>query len=407
MLGNRDRSHAHRVGCWPPLEKPGTDPDAENELARNRIAAIFAKFPPVSALFLSHAHQDHTGLLDLVPDSVPVYCSEGTSMMMKAGSTYARQCDVPPRRKRILQERKAERIGDLLVTGHPVDHSVFGSLALEIEADGQRVLYTGDFRLHGRKPGMAKALLAALSGKPLDALLIEGTHISSHRTGPTEEELEKLILADIRSAPGLVVASFSPPHIDRFVGFYKATRDAGRVLAVDHYAGFVLHLAAKIAAVPRPISGNNIVVFRPQWQKRICKVERCFWGTQVATDVILSEPRRYVMLFRPNMLDGDFPEGLPKGVRCLYSFWSGYLDRDNWRSARSAIALAGGDLIERHTSGHVFREDLVRFVKKVDYRLLIPIHTDTPDEFKRLFRGVRVLADAEGLDLEQQISVDR
>ena len=42
-----------------PLEKPGTDPDAENELARNRIAAIFAKFPPVSALFLSHAHQDH------------------------------------------------------------------------------------------------------------------------------------------------------------------------------------------------------------------------------------------------------------------------------------------------------------------------------------------------------------
>lgn len=378
-----------------PLDRLGAVAEKHND-ADEHISAIFRKSPPVSAVFLSHAHVDHTGLLRLVPSPIPVYCSEGTSMMMKAGSTYAGQKDVPPECKRILREREPQRIGDIIVTGYPVDHSAFGSMALEVEADGKRILYSGDLRLHGRKPGMVKTLIHSLSGEVVDVLLMEGTHFSGNRVpGPTEEQLEDLILADIKSAPGLVLASFSPLHVDRLVAFYKATVRSDRILAVDHYAGFVLHLVSKVAKIPNPRTSAKIQVFKPESQKRIMKIERCFLGKNLGIGQIVANPKRYVMLFRPKMLEADFPDGLPEHTRCIYSYWSGYLDKEDWRVAKVNLAGAAGDLIERHTSGHIFRRDVADFVRRINPRLVIPIHTTSPEEFKRLFRNALLLSDGQ------------
>ncbi len=189
------------------------------------VSGVFAQAPPVSAVLLSHAHADHTGLLDLVPPSIPVYLSKGTSKMMLAGALYAGQVRLQRERERILEPRVPMVIGDITVTAYPVDHSAFDSQSFLIEAEGKRLLYSGDLRMHGRKPGMAKALIEAMSGKVVDALLMEGTHFSGNReVGPTEAELEELILPDLRSAPGLVLACFSPMHVDRLVTFYKANR---------------------------------------------------------------------------------------------------------------------------------------------------------------------------------------
>ena len=59
---------------------------------------------------------------------------------------------------------------------------------------------------------------------------------------------------------------------------------------------------------------------------------------------IRSNPSRYVMLFRPSMLESDFGGSLPDGSRCLYSRWSGYLDRPDWQPVKAALAKAKGDL---------------------------------------------------------------
>jgi hypothetical protein len=51
------------------------------------------------------------------------------------------------------------------------------------------------------------------------------------------------------------------------------------------------------------------------------------------------------------MVTADFDGSLPGGARCLYSFWSGYLEKPEWVEIQSLLKAAGGGLLEVHTSG--------------------------------------------------------
>ena len=110
---------------------------------------------------------------------------------------------------------------------------------------------------------------------------------------------------------------------------------------------------------------------------------------------ILLNPSQYVMLFRPSMLESDFGGRLPSGSRCLYSRWSGYLERPDWQPVKAA--LAKGHLIETHTSGHIFYDDIIDFVRQIDAKNVIPIHTFQPEKFRELLQDVKLLADGETL----------
>lgn len=366
------------------------------ERADETISEVFARAPEVAAVLISHAHADHTGLLHLVPPGVPIFLSKGTSKMMLAGSVYANQPNVPRERQRVLELRSPHRIGDITVTAFPVDHSAFDAQAFLLEADGRRVLYSGDLRLHGRKPGMARTLIEALRDKPVDALVMEGTHFSEDRQpGFTEMQLEDVIHADIASAPGLVLASFSPMYVDRLVTFYKAARRARRVFVVDHYAAFIFFLAATQARIPEPTRGVGIRVFLPRRRKRVGRLEALHSANLIDLEQILARPGRYVMPFRTSMLGGDFAAGLPPTARCIYSYWHGYLKKPDWQQAQTAVTACGGDFLVRHASGHIHTADIVRFVEAVSPRHIIPIHTTRPEAFRHYFHNPVLLEDGE------------
>lgn len=359
------------------------------------IKAVFDKPPRVDAIFVSHAHQDHTGLLNQTPKEVPIYLGEGTSKMMMVAGLYAGQDRLLQQRERPLPDGEPVVIGDITVTAYPVDHSVFGAHALLVEANGKRVLYSGDLRLHGRKQGMAPALIKAVNAKgSVDVLLMEGTHVGASRElRLDEDDLKEKILADILPAPGLVLAMFSPMHVDRLVTFYKAARRAKRILVLDHYAGYALHLVKKLARVPLPTRANGMAVFRPKFQRPFKTIAWRFRGNEITLDEILSHPRDYVMLFRPTMLGSDFAGKLPAGVRCIYSYWTGYLNKPAFQTTRAKVDEARGTFLERHTSGHMFAEDIVWFVEAIKPHNLIPIHTSQPKFFRDAFQNVLLLDD--------------
>ena len=373
-----------------------------------KVPGLFQVGPAVHAILVSHAHADHAGLLNHANPQIPVYCTQGTSKMLMAGSIFARQVELERSRQNTIFPGKPIRIGDFTVTAYSVDHSAFDSVAFLVEADGKRLLYSGDLRLHGRKPGMVKALLAGVASKPVDVLLMEGTHFSGQRAkGCTEEELEIKLTENMTGRAGLVLANFSPMHVDRLVSFYKAARTAERTFVSDPYAAFVLHLAAGQCRVPKPEAENGIRVYYNQhfertWQKRnLGKINRMFLKDRIELETILAQPDEYVMVCRPSMFKDDFRGTFPPDAVWIYSYWEGYLDRPDseYPALKTSVIKAGGDFVTCHTSGHIFADDIEKFVKDVNPRHVVPIHTTGRSEFQRRFNNVLVVEDGETFEM--------
>ncbi|OPZ78770.1 MAG: putative ribonuclease J [Actinobacteria bacterium ADurb.Bin444] len=349
--------------------------------------------PPVDALFLSHAHSDHSGLIAASCADVPVWMTAGTSKMLMAGNIFAHQPAVPRERQRILVPGDPVRVGVFTVTALPVDHSIYDAMAFLVEAEGKRLLYTGDLRFHGRKPGMSARLVEVARAKRIDTLLIEGTRMGARENEPnlSEKQLEHQIATDLRVASGAALAMYSPLNVDRFVTFLKAARAAGRTLVIDPYQNFVLHLIGRQCRLPRPAATGPLRVLVPprfaasgagsrlahtQWAARLEHGE-------IQSEEIRQKPGQYLVLFRPSMQPWLYPGGLPQHATCFFSYWPGYLEEERLRTFVAQLDASGGQLFRRHASGHAHPADLRRFVKEIQPRSLIPVHTTNPETWGR------------------------
>ena len=112
-------------------------------------------------------------------------------------------------------------------------------------------------------------------------------------------------------------------------------------------------------------------------------------------DEIQSKSSKFVMIFRPNMVDSDFGGTLPNGARCLYSRWTGYLEQEEWQTTKAMLNEVNGDLIEVHTSGHIYADDIVDFVGRINAKTVIPIHTFEAERFTEFSPNVKLPKDGE------------
>jgi ribonuclease J len=293
-------------------------------------------------------------------------------------------------------------LGPFRITPYLADHSAFDAYSLLIEADSKRVFYSGDLRAHGRKGRLFEDFLQQ-PPKAIDVLLLEGTTLSRADVGSaseTEQQLEQRIVSLTKSSYGLVLATFSPQNIDRFVTIFRATRRAGRVFIADVYLAHLLNQVA-LPSLPQPANGV-MRVYLPDRQKRRVIADRLFdavsrhRSARIYPEEIEANPRKWVMLFRDSMMP-DIDRLPPNTAATLiYSLWPGYLDQDRSRLAswcqKRAIALKTA-----HTSGHADPNSLVRLAKALSPRMVIPIHTEAPRIMESLVRNVHMLHDGDWL----------
>ena len=358
----------------------------------------------VDALFLSHAHADHYGFLDLLPQDTPIYATEETFLMLALDGILG---DDPTKHlvKRPLKSGQSCEVADIKVTAYIVDHSAYGACAYLIECDGKRILYSGDIRLHGVKGVLYKNL-----PKDVDYLLLEGTNILRAKSNPTERDIEKQFVEAFNDAPdALHLVWCSAKNIDRICALFRACIRCGKTLAFDPYTANVLAAVAQLnPKIPTVTTAEQMRVYFPYYlTKRLLErnPESYIYSLEprknkVSYDDFITNPKRYVMLVRPSSV--SYLERLNViHIRLIKSIWGGYWNEPNTERFRHWVEEHCEAVKDIHSSGHADTQSLQRIAQFVNPKTIIPIHTDSPSSFSTLFcdYNIRVLNDNEDITL--------
>ena len=206
--------------------------------------------PAYAAIVVTHSHLDHYGLAHHAHPGIPVYASRGTLAIFEVSRVFFPKAFLPAN-VRLLPDDESLRFGALTVTGLPVDHSAPDARALLVEGDGQRLIYSGDLRAHGRTGFRFDKLLGDPRPRGADWLLLEGTTLGaggdSHGLR-SEQEVEEALVALATGGPDkAVVVVASGQNLDRLVSCYRAAKRTGRKLVVDPYQAFVLQKLASLS----------------------------------------------------------------------------------------------------------------------------------------------------------------
>lgn len=285
------------------------------------------------------------------------------------------------------------------------DHSAFDAHMLLIEAAGRRVLYSGDFRLHGRKGALVRALMARPPAD-LDALVMEGTNLGSDKPCVSEAELEDRFVDLFQATAGRVFVAWSAQNVDRTVTLYRACLKAGRTLVVDLYTAEIMELLAEYGRLPRPGWRNLKVVVTSAFARMyrntgreafVARMAKC----GIAADRLAQDPSRWVIMTRPSLMRDYQRKGVTPGPQDAWSWslWRGYLDNEDGRKVREWLEAGGSPATHIHSSGHASPADLRRFATSMAAKALIPIHGTAWDAEADGFPAIRRLADGEPLVL--------
>jgi len=357
----------------------------KKELTKAQVEEITAG---TDAIFFTHYHGDHTGLIHLVPETTPQLIGKGAKEVMVCkystlvraskhydgvdSKKYRDAVTALSAAKRMQTFEQAKRIdvgnkGKVFVTPFFVSHSAFDAYMFVIEAEGKRILHTGDFRGHGYlSKGLWQILPDAIG--QVDILITEGTMLSRmdervQHERVIQEKARKRLLKGEKKNHYLVLTSST--DIDRMASFHAACRKTGSKFMVDGYQKDVLDIFTKYAG-----KFTNLYDFSDTLVKGKCKFEEELF------------PYSFIAPIRPSQ--ADYVRKLKHicpDLKLIYSMWKGYLEgkpeQRNPEVEYIVNTLFGGEYIYLHTSGHADVDTIRKVCEITKPRIgIISIHHD-------------------------------
>ncbi len=377
--------------------------DAEGDPSKYlpNVEGLNGSDPSLLGILISHPHQDHFGLLAQVAPSIKTGMGAAARRILTAAAPFMRDRLPPPSSGWDFEHQKTIQIGPFSVTPYLVDHSAYDSYALLIEADGEKIFYSGDFRAHGRKGSLFDRMLQN-PPKNIDVLLLEGSSIGrlqTHENYPTEKMIEKQMEDAFSNTKGLALIHSSAQNIDRIVSTFRASKKTGRTLVIDLYAAAILE-ATENPKLPQS-DWDDVALFLPHSQRVMVKRNEWFdllkkhSTNRIFIESFQENPEKYTLLFRP-LYCRDLEQGnCLEGATYTYSQWEGYWDRDSFGELKPWLEENNIPKHSIHTSGHASPADLQKLATALNPKKLVPIHSFEPERYPDLFPNVEIHSDGE------------
>ena len=341
------------------------------------IEGLFKGESKYDGVLISHYHGDHIGLATKILPEISIYMGEKSYEIHKVSNEYIG--------KEYLKEPKTFKteeeflIGDIKIIPYLCDHSAFDSYMFLVECEGKKILYTGDFRSNGRKS--FEPLLRKLP--KVDVLITEGTNLSNDKIGKlnlTEKELEKKGIELLEGNDRPVFVLMAATNIDRIVTFYKIANATKRLFLLDTYAGLITDTVG--GNIPNPRTFSNVRMFLTNQNKY--KILENYPKNKIGRKGIVNS--NFMMCIRSSMkqyLEKYSEEFSFEGGTLFYSMWEGYKKEKNTKEFLEFMEEKGVKIISLHTSGHADKKDFDKLIKKVEPKIIIPVHTENFEWFKR------------------------
>lgn len=344
----------------------------------------------VDAIFYTHYHGDHLGLFYLVPDSITQYigkvakrvalCKHQRLSFIEGRETISANELVKIKKMQTFEPAQIIKIGDIQITPYFVSHSAYDSYMFLIEANGKRILHTGDFRGHGY---LSKGLLPTIEklilkqGK-IDFLITEGTLLSRlDERVRHENELKREVVELIMRYKNVFVMC-SSTDMERLATFHKANKEAGRKPFIcDDFQKDVLGIFSETAGKESPLFN-----FGEPYS---------FWKDNT-TLIHWMRDKGFCMLVRPTKKFDDYLAFLEPMIDkndtlLIFSMWKEYINQNSKHVNKRYLDFVNkfSNVEKVHTSGHASADCLVDVCNLVNPTTgIIPIHSELSSNFQKL-----------------------
>jgi len=344
-----------------------------------------------------------------------------------------------PNRPKISKKNKSQRdcvnmangqeipIGSITVKAINIDHSVPGATSYLLKA-GKNMLYTGDIRFHGTSPISIDDYVTE-AGDKIDVLVCEGTRIDSNSL-ITEDTVREKITEEMRAVKGLVIVDFSWKDTTRYETVRRAAAECGRFFVINARLAYLLNkldqnpdpkqvkvfLKRKSSALYSPSDYSNS---KYEYGLSVDKenLDSSHYDNGLVARDIMAHPEKYVLMggfYDFNQLfdfadaEGKIPDSRFIKAQCEPFSDDMELDEErmiNWLEKFGIIFTEGEpdilpgctnpgcEKIKRrmdrsHVSGHASRPELKEMISRLKPKVLIPVHTNHPDEFLAIAREI-------------------
>ena len=374
-----------------------TTPEEDEAL----VTQIFAQNKKEhEAVFYTHGHEDHVGLLEYIPEYVPQYMSEGTKGFLeikydvlyegadlKVNELLENEPDsqeysdamnrliYADNKCKLLNKilvwkrtppRKAPQsicIGNIKVTPFFNCHSIYDSHMFLIEADGKRIWHMGDYREHGY---MGKGLIPTLKkyATDIDVLITEGTMLKRDDKC-IHEQIVSYKMQNVMKAFKYVFVLASATDIERLASIKQASIHADKPLYI--WSLFMKKTMAYFTERESKQS-KGLFSFHPLFYKdRMLKKLKQTGMTMVVGTSQMARVK--------GLLD-KLPQ---EETLLIYSSWDGYYKDPEqvkadpkYKEFRDMFP----NVVDIHTSGHADRHTIEKVIKIVQPKEVICIHKE-------------------------------